>query len=343
MAKLLPTTREHRRHLIGWLLFVCAANLSGCAGSPSVLSPQSPNADRVAQLSWVLFIIAGLVFAVVMVLLMLGILRARRSEPHAGELVRVTDDRRVISIVLLAGALFPAVVLFGVMFWSISITNASEAADSPLVIEVTGHQWWWQLHYVHENIVSANEIHIPVGQPVTLKLMSADVNHSFWVPELSPKLDLIPGQTNTLTIEADQAGTYRGQCAEYCGIQHAHMAFLVIADPPDTYARWVAQEQQPAPVPSDEQVQTGQRVFLSSACVYCHTIRGTSAVGTLGPDLTHLASRQTIAAGMLPNTPGNLAGWIVNSQAIKPGNLMPPMELDAGQVQALLAYLQSLE
>lgn len=308
-----------------------------------MLNPQSPTADRVAQLSWVLFAIAAIVFVIVIALLILGIVRARRIEPHAGELVTRTDDRRVISIVLLAGAVAPAVILFGVMTWSITITNAAAARDTPLVIEVTGHQWWWQINYPHENFVTANEIHIPVGQPVTLKLMSADVNHSFWVPELSPKLDLIPGQTNTLNLEADQAGTYRGQCAEYCGIQHAHMAFLVVADAPDTYARWVTQEQQPATTPSSDAVREGEQTFIQSACVYCHTVRGTSAAGTLGPDLTHLASRQMIGAGVLANTPGNLAGWIVNSQAIKPGNLMPAMELDPKQLQAILAYLQSLE
>ncbi len=334
---------NRRRRLLIWLLF-CAVCLSSCAGSPSVLSPQSPNADRVAQLSWVLFIIAAVVFLLVVALLLLGIARARRLEPHAGEVVRQIDDRRVLGVVLFAGAFVPAVILFGVMTWSITITNANDsAADSPLVIEVTGHQWWWQIHYTGGNFVTANEIHIPVGQPVTLKLMSADVNHSFWVPELSPKLDLIPGQTNTMTLEADTAGTYRGQCAEYCGLQHANMAFLVVADPPDRYARWVAQQQQPAPPPTDPLVQAGEQVFLTSACVYCHTIRGTNASGTLGPDLTHLASRQMIGAGVLPNTPGNLAGWVVNSQAIKPGNLMPAMQLDPTQLQAILAYLQSLE
>ncbi len=324
----------------GWIALLIGA--SGCASSPSVLSPQSPNADRVAQLSWVMFGIAFIVFLIVLALLLLGIVRARRFKNDTSEIMQVKDDRRVISIILFAGALVPALILFGTMIWSISITNANTDPDSPLVIEVTGHQWWWQLHYVSANFTSANELHIPVGQPVTLKLMSADVNHSFWVPELSPKLDLIPGQTNTLTIQADQAGTYRGQCAEYCGLQHANMAFLVIADPPDTYAKWVAQEQAPAAKPSDAQAAQGAQVFVQSACVYCHTIRGTSAAGTLGPDLTHLASRQTIGAGVLPNTPGSLAGWIVNSQAIKPGNLMPPMQLDSTQLQAILAYLHSL-
>lgn len=325
-----------------WVWIALLIGASGCASSPSVLSPQSPNAERVAQLSWVLFAIATVVFVIVLALLLIGIIRARRFKDETSEIVQVKDDRRVISIVLFAGALVPAIVLFGVMIWSISITNANAAPDSPLVIEVTGHQWWWQLHYVSGNFTTANEIHIPVNQPVTLKLMSADVNHSFWVPELSPKLDLIPGQTNTLTIQADQAGTYRGQCAEYCGLQHANMAFLVIADPPDTYARWVANQQAPAAASKDAEVAQGEQVFMQSACVYCHTIRGTSAAGTLGPDLTHLASRRTIGAGVLTNTPGNLAGWVVNSQAIKPGNLMPPMELDATQLQAILAYLHSL-
>ena len=294
-----------------------------------------------AALSWTLFGIALIVFGVVMVLLLLAYLRSRRTQTDA--VLKQTDDRRPISLVLLAGAVLPAVILFGMMIWSITIDPPVSAQDNDLVIEVVGHQWWWEIHYPHQNIITANEIHIPVGQTVTIKLSSADVNHSFWVPQLAPKLDLIPGQTNTMSLEADTAGIYRGQCAEYCGVQHAHMDFLVIADAPDTFAHWVTQEQQPAVDPTTDLARQGQQVFLSSACIYCHTIGGTSASGQVGPDLTHLASRITIGAGLLPNSPGNLAGWVVNSQALKPGNLMPPMQLDPDQVQALIAYLATLE
>jgi cytochrome c oxidase subunit 2 len=330
-------------HTKAYLSVFFTVFLAGCANSPSTLDPHSAHAANVTQLTWDLFSIAGIVFLVVLLLLVLAFLRSRRFPAHAGEVVRFTDDRRVLTGVLFAGAVLPALILFGIMIWSISLTPASAAQNNGIVIEVTGHRWWWEIHYLNANFVSANEIHIPIGQPIALKLTSDDVNHSFWVPELSPKLDLIPGQTNTLTIQADATGTYRGQCAEFCGIQHAHMAFLVIADAPETYTRWVTQQQQPAPNPTEGLVLQGEQTFLGSACVYCHTIRGTNASGTLGPDLTHLASRQTIAAGMLPNTPGNLAGWIINSQSTKPGNLMPPMNLDADQVQALLAYLATLD
>ena len=323
----------------GWLLL--SALLASCAQSPSPLNPQSTEASHVAVLSWSLFGVALVVFCVVMVLLLLAFIRSRRT--NNDEVIRTTDDRRPITLVLLAGAVLPAVILFGMMIWSISIDPPVSAQANNLVVEVIGHQWWWEIHYPGQKIVTANEIHIPVGQGVTIKLTSADVNHSFWVPQLAPKLDLIPGQTNTMTLEADQAGIYRGQCAEYCGIQHAHMDFLVIADAPDAFARWIAQEQKPAADPTTDLAKQGKQVFLSSACVYCHTISGTDASGQVGPDLTHLASRITIGAGLLQNTSGNLAGWVVNSQALKPGNLMPPMQLDPDQVQALIAYLETLE
>jgi cytochrome c oxidase subunit 2 len=174
-------------------------------------------------------------------------------------------------------------------------------------------------------------------------LTSDDVIHSFWVPELNGKLDLNPEQTNALVIQADAPGEYRGQCAEFCGIQHAKMALLVVAEPPDAYAAWVTQQQQDAPAPLDEQTEFGQQVFLGSACVYCHTVRGTNASGVLGPDLTHLASRRTLAAATTPNTRGHLAGWIVDPQGIKPGNKMPPTDLAADELQALLVYLESLQ
>jgi cytochrome c oxidase subunit 2 len=211
-------------------------------------------------------------------------------------------------------------------------------------IEVIGHQWWWEIHYSNQNFDTANEIHIPVGQPVTVHVTSADVVHSFWVPELHGKIDLIPGQTNTISLEADQAGVYRGQCAEFCGAQHAHMAILVIAEPAGQFSAWLDNQSRAGVEPAVGSLeQEGQQAFLGSACVYCHTIKGTNASGKVGPDLTHLGSRLTLGAGTLPNTPGNLAGWTINSQTIKPGNHMPPMDLSAVQVQALLAYLETLK
>jgi cytochrome c oxidase subunit 2 len=216
-----------------------------------------------------------------------------------------------------------------------------------VTIEVTGQQWWWQVRYLDPDpskiFVTANEIHIPVGQPVTIKLRSTDVIHSFWVPNLVGKKDLIPGHDAVLWLQADKPGVFRGQCAEYCGLQHAHMAFWVVAEPPTRFAAWLNQQRGEAVQPSTSSEQRGQQVFLSSPCIMCHTIQGTPAGATVGPDLTHIASRSYIAAGTLPNTRGQLAGWIVDSQAIKPGNRMPPNSLNPDDLQALLDYLQSLK
>ena len=248
---------------------------------------------------------------------------------------------------MLGGGLLPIVVLLVVMGLAIRTDQQSNdlhpAANQP-TIEIIGHQWWWEVHYTDQNFDTANEIHIPVGQPVTILLTSADVIHSFWVPELHSKLDMIPGQTNTMTLQADQPGVYRGQCAEFCGAQHANMAFLVIAEKPDAYQAWLADQLKSSVQPQQGSIeQQGQQAFLGSACTYCHTIRGTNASGKVGPDLTHIASRMTVGSALLPNSRGNLAGWIMNSQALKPGNHMPPMDLTADQLQAMLDYFATLK
>jgi cytochrome c oxidase subunit 2 len=208
---------------------------------------------------------------------------------------------------------------------------------------VTGHDWWWEVHYPAQGIVSANEVHVPVGRPVRLVLTSRDVIHSFWVPQLTVKTDLIPGHTNTTWIQASMPGSFRGQCAEYCGLQHAKMAILVIADPPDAFARWLANERQPATAAADPLAVRGRLALERNSCAACHTVRGTAASGTLGPDLSHFGGRRTIGAGALANTRGNLGGWIINSQTVKPGNKMPPQPLTPEELQALLAYLESLK
>jgi cytochrome c oxidase subunit 2 len=191
-------------------------------------------------------------------------------------------------------------------------------------------------------VITANEIHIPVGKPVHIRLASRDVIHSFWVPDLHGKKDLIPGKDTDLWLRADRAGVYRGQCAEFCGWQHAHMALLVIAEPQDRFDAWLASQRQTPPPPSTPLGQRGRAVFESQACPLCHTVAGTQANGSAGPDLTHLASRRTIAAGTLPNTIGSLGGWIVDPQSTKPGNRMPAVTLHADDLQALLAYLETL-
>ncbi len=297
-------------------------------------------------LSWLILGIAAAMLLVVTVLLLIAVFRRRQgmlkpTQPLPG-------DRRALTWVIIAGAIAPAILIIIFIALSISTQSVFAASGSTTAgaptIEVIGHQWWWEVRYPSEGFVTANEIHIPVGRLVTLKLTSADVVHSFWVPQLHPKMDMLPGQISTLTLRADQPGTYQGECAEYCGAQHAHMNFLVVAQAQGDYDKWVAQQKLPAPDPPVKSIEKkGEQAFLGSSCVYCHTIQGTNASGTLGPDLTHLASRATIGAGARPNTPANLAGWIVNAQTIKPGNKMPPMDLDSDQLQAILAYLESLK
>jgi cytochrome c oxidase subunit II len=215
-----------------------------------------------------------------------------------------------------------------------------------LDIRVRGYQWWWEVTYLdaHPQQVfsTANEIHVPVGRPVHLKLAAADVIHSFWVPNLAGKQDLIPGRQNSLTFTASQVGVYRGQCAEFCGLQHAHMALLVIVDDNDAFERWRTQQLTASVPPRGRQQQTGKQLFESKACAACHTIQGSLASGSIGPDLTHLASRHYIAAGLLPTNRGTIAAWVADPQTLKPGSNMPQVPLTADELNALSAYLADL-
>jgi cytochrome c oxidase subunit II len=235
-------------------------------------------------------------------------------------------------------------LIFDVLVGRSITTNPGKGA---LQIRVTGHQWWWEVQYrdsLPKNwVTTANEIHVPVGRPVVFELRSTDVIHSFWPPNLSPKRDQIPGDENSLWFRADSAGVYRGQCAEFCGHQHAKMAFLIIADPPSEFAGWLGRQRDTALTPTDSLARRGKDVFMASPCVMCHAISGTSAGSRIGPDLTHLASRRTLAAGTLPNTRENLMGWIVDPQAIKPGVKMPANQLSGPDLVALVAYLETLK
>lgn len=305
------------------------------ASLTSVTRPFGPAAARINELWWVMFWIAAVVCAVVFVFLALAIFRnggGRRARPLS------------VRFVVIAGAIIPAVVLVGLLVYSLGTNRvlAAPPADEALTIEVIGHQWWWEVRYPESGVVTANEVIIPVGVPVRLEFSSVDVIHSFWVPALNGKMDLIPGQTTELPLQASEPGEFFGFCAEFCGVQHAKMNVLVAAREQAGFEEWLAAHQEPAPASNDAEVLEGQQVFLGSACVYCHTVRGTNASGKLGPDLTHLASRRLLGAGAIPNTRGNLAGWIVNSQTIKPGNRMPPMYLDGEELQSLLTYLETL-
>jgi cytochrome c oxidase subunit 2 len=241
-------------------------------------------------------------------------------------------------------------ILFGLVVISVSSGKAISGPRNdakPITIEVTGNQWWWRFRYLNDDpsriIVTANEIHIPVGRPVIIRGTSTDVIHSFWVPNLQGKRDLIPSRVTTMWIDADRPGKFRGQCAEFCGLQHAHMSLWVVAEPEADFQRWTENQLKPAVTPSDPVKQRGRDVFLENACILCHAIQGTPAAGQIGPDLTHVGSRLTIAAGALPNNKGNLGGWITDPQTIKPGNHMATVPLQPDDLQALLDYLESLQ
>ncbi|HEU5103656.1 MAG TPA: cytochrome c oxidase subunit II [Roseiflexaceae bacterium] len=327
-----------RRGAVLGFVFGSVLLLAGCA-APSVLAPQGPAAERIAGLWWIMFGLAGAIYGAVVALLLIGLFRRRRVEPDSE---RPPSEGQVW--ILGGGVVLPTAILSLLFVLTLGTMAALAAPPSDaLTVEMLGHQWWWEVRYPDAQVTTANELHIPAGRPVRLLLTSADVIHSFWVPELHGKMDLVPGRPNTFWIEARRPGIYRGQCAEYCGYQHAKMAFLVIAEPPDQFAAWLETQRRPAPTLADPLVQQGQQVFLGSSCRLCHTIRDTVAATTSGPDLTHLADRRTIAAGTLENTRENLANWIRNPQAIKPGNRMPPPDLTAEELQALVAYLESLE
>ncbi len=324
------------------ILAVTGALLTGCASPPSMLAPQGPQAARAAWLTWLMLAFVAAALGAITVLLIVAFVRAHRDGDSTD---LYAHDRTAMRWMLLAGGLASLVTLAAAVFNSLPVSLDGLNAGTPTInIEVIAHQWWWEVHYTDRNLYTANEIHIPAGQPVSIHVTSADVIHSLWIPQLRGNIDAIPGQTTTVTLQADTPGIYRGQCAELCGEQHANMAFLVIADPPQSYQAWLADQQKESVEPKVGSIeQMGQQAFLGSACTYCHTISGTNATGRLGPDLTHIASRMTIGSGILPNNRGNLAGWIINSQGIKPGNHMPPMDLTSEQLQALLDYMATLK
>jgi cytochrome c oxidase subunit 2 len=305
----------------------------------STMVTAGPHAGTVETLSWVMFIGATAIFLLVMVLTALAIFAPRRMRGW------MTSRKFIIGL----GIIFPVVTLTALLVWGLSISRALVTGEAPaLRIEVVGEKWWWRVHYVdaegRTRLVSANEIRIPTGRPIEFVLKSADVIHSFWVPSLAGKLDMIPGHTNVTRFSAEREGIYRGQCAEYCGEQHALMAFYVIAMPEAEFNAWYAREAGPAIEPALPFIARGRELFLQNGCGACHTVRGTPAEGTIGPDLTHVGGRRSIAAGTYPTNVGTLAGWISSSQHLKPGNLMPSFgNLEGEELRAIAAYLESLK
>jgi cytochrome c oxidase subunit 2 len=312
------------------------------------LDAAGQRAQTTLPLTWLTLIISVVVCLIIAILLWLGIRRSRAAggaeETRAVEVARGGNGLRWISI----GLSISAVPLLVTLVWTmVALAKVSGPPANPgLTLDVTGRQWWWDVRYdaaePDQSFSTANEIHIPVGVPVLVRLHGADVIHSFWVPKLSGKTDTIPGQTNLTWLEASEPGRYRGQCTEYCGFQHAHMAFEVVAESQADFDRWREHQVQPAAAPATPQQERGMEL-VQYRCGLCHEVRGTSAGAITAPDLTHLMSRQTIAAGTLVNGPGTLGAWIEGPQLLKPGTLMPNQNLTAEQLSDTLAYLETLQ
>lgn len=309
----------------------------------SPLDPHSPEAHHIATLWWWMLVVAAIVFLGAVAMLVLGWLRRDRPGlPLLGE-----SERANTTLVVAFGMAIPIVILVALFVVSDLVlmqeTDAPQASETAMSVTVVGHQWWWEVRYGGSDAVTANEIHIPARTRIDLIARSADVIHSFWVPELNRKIDMIPGQANSIGLYAEEPGVYRGQCAEFCGLQHAHMAFRVYAEPPARFREWLANEERPGREPSGPEARRGQRLFMEDACASCHTIAGTEAQGSIGPSLTHVASRQTLAADTIENTPRNLFRWIRNPQSIKPGDKMPGLGLGSARFHAIAAYLAELK
>ena len=306
------------------------------------LRPRGAAAEVIAGLWWVMLAIGGVIFVVVAALLLVGLFRRGDSDEAPEELAREREGAGNRWI-LVGGVGMPMIVLVVILWLTlVAMERVTPVAGAEAVaIEVVGHQWWWEVNYPDHGFSTANEIHIPVGIPVEVELRSDDVIHSFWVPALHGKLDALPDYPTTLVIQAEEVGRFKGACAEFCGLQHANMGLLVVATSLEEFEAWILGQQQPASTPVGVG-QQGLAVFLSSQCAECHTIRGTGAEAGTGPDLTHLADRQTIGAGTLANEPDQLAAWITDPHASKEGVKMPAAKFSEEQLEALVSYLATL-
>ena len=334
-----------RLTIVSTALCVGVAPACRAAASPmGLLHADGLMAKRILPLTQALLIVSAVVVVIITALVLIAVFRRGRGGAVADTPLLESPGRGWIPI----GVGLSTIVLFGLVIWT-SITMA-EIANPPgkpaLSINVRGHQWWWEFVYQSDDpsqiFVTANEIHIPVGKPVRFTLNGEDVIHTFWVPSLGGKIQLIPGQTNVTWLQADRPGVYRGQCSQYCGEQHAHMIFSVFADPPDAFEAWRKNQLRAAPQPATDEARLGEQRFIGR-CGACHTVRGASANGRVGPDLTHLMSRATIAGGELPNNPGYLSGWIANPQNLKPGSLMPNPELSGPDLASIRSFLVTLK
>jgi cytochrome c oxidase subunit 2 len=326
---------RHRLRL-GALAVAAGVVAAGCGGAHSIVDPKGSEADRVAGVWWLMFGLAAAVYVVVAGCILYAATRGRRRRAQS----RLQDNW----FIWIGGVIVPFLILVVLAVVTVDTTSALRTSSpGELRIDVVGKLWWWEVRYPGRGIVTANEIHIPRGTPIDLHLTSDNVIHSFWVPQLAGKMDTIPGQPNNLEFTADKVGRYQGRCAEFCGLQHAHMGVDVIVDTPADFGRWLARRARVPLEPASEEAASGQLVFQREACAGCHTIRGTDAQGTIGPDLTDVGSRALLGAGAIENTPQNMRAWIRDAPAIKPGIQMPSFgSLSDRDVAALAAYLESL-
>ncbi|HYE20206.1 MAG TPA: cytochrome c oxidase subunit II [Tepidisphaeraceae bacterium] len=338
--------------LWGFIVIGCAAVLGGgCAGNQSALDPAGPQSTGIRDLFW-LFLGVSIVVQVLVTAALLPPLRRRSASAEPPPLVPEEASRERRTTLVVGGLVLLTTVILAVLMVGDFLTgraaHATYADPDPLKIKVVGHQWWWEVNYPNERepykgVLTANEIHIPVGRTVEFSLDSVDVIHSFWIPNLHGKKDMIPGHPTTLRLKADRPGLYYGQCAEFCGHQHAKMRLTVVVESQAEFDKWMEAQNRPAPTPIYASQKRGLEVFLTSSCVMCHQIDGTPARSRFGPVLTHLASRPTIAGGSLANTRGNLAGWILDPHAVKPGVRMPQNNIPPADLHALLDYLEMLK
>jgi cytochrome c oxidase subunit 2 len=324
-------------------LVILAAGLYGCGGRQSILAPRSQQTHVISLLWWWMLGASVIVFAGATGLLVLAYARRRTSGlPFFGE-----REGIVSAIVIAFGIAIPLVVLvtlFGASdIYAIRYSKAPAAGSTSMTVQVIGRQWWWEIRYPATGAVTANEMHIPVGTRIQVVATTADVIHSLWVPRLARKIDTIPGRENKILFDTPYAGTYLGQCSEFCGLQHAHMRITVTAEPRASFKAWLANMTKPAPAPATARQREGRSLFMSRGCGGCHQLRGSQAQGAIGPDLTHLATRSTLAAVTIVNTPQQLAAWIRNPQAIKPGNHMPDLGLSNAEAETVADFLKALK
>jgi cytochrome c oxidase subunit 2 len=320
---------------------LCTASPPPDNSVPSIFDPHSTPAESIRHLSYFVLAITGLIFLVVFILLTYAVVKFRdKTMGTEREPAQVYGSTQIE----LAWTIIPILIVVVLFLATARVIHAIQDAPKPATaVEVTaiGHQFWWEFRYPRLGVVTANELHIPVSTPTFLKLLSADTDHSFWIPQLAGKTDLIPNRVNEMWIDPHEAGLFLGQCAQYCGTQHAKMLLRVSADSPEDFGAWIRAQKQPAN--QDEKEVAGRRVFETTACINCHSVGGTNATGRFGPDLTHLMSRRTIASGAAENTRENLRLWVQKPDEIKPGSLMPAMKLSDTDLDALVRYLETLQ